>query len=341
MGVRLSKLVVKEVTELRRLRGKRLAIDANNTLHQFLALIRKPDGTPLTDPRGKVTSHLVGLAFRSTRLLYDYGIDLVFVFDGPPPSFKKEEIAKRRSSRERALIEWREALSRGDLAKAFSKAVVSGVLTKDMVEDSKRLLKLLGIPYVEAPSEGEAQTAFMAARGDVWAAGSQDFDSLLFGSPRLVRYVTIQGTEFLPSRGVIKKLKPEVIELQATLSYLGLSRSQLIDLAILMGTDFNRGIKGVGPLKALKLIKTYGGLEAIPSSIRSQLPSHVDEVKRFFLNPPVTHHYNLDYRELDAEGLKRFLCDEKGFAENRVDVLIKRMESFHATRLQAKLSSWT
>ncbi|MCX8204723.1 MAG: flap endonuclease-1 [Candidatus Nezhaarchaeota archaeon] len=341
MGARLSKLVVKEVTELGRLRGKRLAVDASNVLYQFLALIRKPDGTLLTDPRGRVTSHLVGLAFRSTRLLYDYDIDLVFVFDGPPPSFKREEVAKRKSVRERALIEWREALSRGDFTKAFSKAVVSGALTRDMVEDSKRLLKLLGIPYVEAPSEGEAQAAFMVAKGDAWAVGSQDFDSLLFGSPRLVRYVTIQGTEFLPSKGVVKRLKPEVIELQATLSYLGLSRDQLIDIAILTGTDFNRGIRGVGPLRAFRLIKAYGGLESIPSSIRSQLPSHIDEVKEFFLNPPVTHDYSLDYCELNAEGLKRFLCDERGFAEDRVDKLIKRMEGFRALRLQAKLSSWT
>lgn len=341
MGTRLSKLVVKQTVELNRLSGRRLAVDASNVLHQFLALIRKPDGTPLTDPRGRVTSHLVGLAFRSTRLLCDYGIDLVFVFDGPPPSFKRGEIDRRRASRERALKEWREALDRGDLSKAFSKAVVSGILTRDMVEDSKRLLRFLGIPYVEAPSEAEAQAAFMVARGDAWAVGSQDFDSLLFGAPRLVRYVTIQGTEFLPSRGVVKRLKPEVIELQATLSRLGLSREQLIDLAILIGTDFNRGARGVGPMRALKLIKTYGRLEDIPSSIRSQLPSHVDEIRDFFLNPPVTNSYCLDYREVDADGLKRFLCDERGFSEDRVESLIRRMESLRALKAQAKLSSWT
>jgi flap endonuclease-1 len=340
MGVQLSKLVVKKVVELRELRGRRVAVDANNVLHQFLALIRKPDGTLLTDPQGRVTSHLVGLAFRSTRLLYDYGIELSFVFDGPPPKFKQRELARRREVKERAAREWMEALRRGDLSKAFSKAVVTGALTREMVEDSKRLLKLLGVPYVEAPSEGEAQAAFMAARGDVWAASSRDFDSLLFGSPRLVRYLTIQGTEFLPSKGLARRLKPEVIELQRTLDYVGLTREQLVDVAILLGTDFNEGVRGVGPVKAVGLIKSYGRLEALPEHIKSQLPEGYEEVRRFFLEPPVTSSYSLEYRGLDEEGLKRLLCDERGFSEERVDKLIERMKGFYASRAQAKLIDW-
>jgi len=326
--------------ELEKLRGRKLAVDANNVLHQFLALIRKPDGTLLTDPQGRVTSHLVGLAFRSTRLLYDYGIDLVFVFDGPPPRFKQREVAKRREVKEKAVKEWMEALSRGDLAKAFSKAVITGVLTRDMVEDAKKLLKLLGLPFIEAPSEGEAQAAYMAARGDVWAANSRDFDSLLFGSPRLVRYVTIQGTEFLPSKGVVKRLKPEVIELQRTLTHLGLTREQLVDVAILLGTDFNEGVKGIGPVKAVKLIKAYGKLEALPQSIKFQLPDNYEEVRKFFLDPPVKADYDLSHRGLDEEGLRRFLCDEKGFSEERVGTLIERMKGFYASRSQAKLIDW-
>jgi len=337
MGVQLSRLVVKKVVELEKLSGKRLAVDANNILHQFLALIRKPDGTPLTDPQGRVSSHLVGLAFRSTRLLYDYGVDLVFVFDGPPPRFKQKEIAKRREVKDRAIREWMEALSKGDLAKAFSKAVMTGVLTKEMVEDAKRLLRLLGLPIVEAPSEGEAQAAYMASKGDVWAVNSRDFDSLLFGSPRLVRYVTIQGTEFLPSKGVVRRLKPELIELGQTLAHLGLTREQLVDVAILIGTDFNEGVRGVGPVKAVKLIKSYGRLEALPPTVRSQLPDDYEEVRRFFLDPPVKLSHDLKYHGLDEEGLKRFLCDEKGFSEERVNTLIRRMRGFYALKKQAKL----
>jgi len=208
------------------------------------------------------------------------------------------------------------------------------------VEDAKKLLKLLGLPFIEAPSEGEAQAAYMAARGDVWAANSRDFDSLLFGSPRLVRYVTIQGTEFLPSKGVVRRLKPEVIELQRTLAHLGLTRGQLVDVAILLGTDFNEGVKGVGPVKAVRLIKAYGRLEALPQPIKSQLPDDSEEVRGFFLDPPVRADYDLSYRGLDEEGLKRFLCDEKGFSEERVGTLIERMKGFYASRSQAKLIDW-
>ncbi|RLF11317.1 MAG: flap endonuclease-1 [Thermoprotei archaeon] len=340
MGVKLASLVVKKVVELEKLRGRSLAVDANNVLHQFLALVRKPDGTPLTDPSGKVTSHLVGLAFRSTRLLYDYDIGLVFVFDGEPPRLKMDEVAKRREAKEKAEKEWLEALRRGDYAAAFSKAVVTGRLTREMLEDAKKLLKLLGIPYVEAPSEAEAQAAFMAARGDVWASNSRDYDSLLFGSPRLVRYVTISGTDFLPSKGVVKPLKPEIIELKATLDHLGLSREQLIDLAILLGTDFNEGVKGIGPVKALRLIKAYGKLEALPPTVKSKLPSNYEEIRDFFLNPPVLDRYTLNYGVLDEEGLKRFLCDDKGFSEERVEKLVERIKAFYSRRLQTRLEEW-
>ncbi len=340
MGVKLASLVVKKVVELEKLRGRSLAVDANNVLHQFLALVRKPDGTPLTDPSGKVTSHLVGLAFRSTRLLYDYDIGLVFVFDGEPPRLKMDEVAKRREAKEKAEKEWLEALRRRDYAAAFSKAVVTGRLTREMLEDAKKLLKLLGIPYVEAPSEAEAQAAFMAARGDVWASNSRDYDSLLFGSPRLVRYVTISGTDFLPSKGVVKPLKPEIIELKATLDHLGLSREQLIDLAILLGTDFNEGVKGIGPVKALRLIKAYGKLEALPPTVKSKLPSNYEEIRDFFLNPPVLDCYTLNYGVLDEEGLKRFLCDDKGFSEERVEKLVERIKAFYSRRLQTRLEEW-
>ncbi|RLF15356.1 MAG: flap endonuclease-1 [Thermoprotei archaeon] len=340
MGVQLAKLVAKRVVELSSLKGRRLAVDANNVLHQFLALVRKPDGSLLTDPAGRVTSHLVGLAFRATRLLYEYDVDLVFVFDGRPPKLKEAEVAKRKLAKEKAEREWREALARGDLAKAFSKAVVTGRLTREMVDDAKRLLKLLGIPFIEAPQEAEAQAAFMASRGDVWASNSRDYDSLLFGSPRLVRYVTISGTEFLPSKGIVRPLKPEIIELEATLKLHGLTREQLVDIAILLGTDFNEGVKGVGPIKALKLIKSYGRLEALPPTIKSKLPPNYEEVREIFLNPKVTADYSISYGGLDEEGLRRFLCDEKGFSEERVETLIERMRAFYSKKRQLSLERW-
>jgi len=206
-----------------------------------------------------------------------------------------------------------------------------------MIDDSKCLLNLLGIPMVQAPSEGEAQASHMARRGRVWAVGSRDYDSLLFGAPRLVRYITIQGEEYLPSKGMARKLKPEFIELDVFLRNYGINRDQLIDLSILIGTDFNEGIRGVGPKTALKLIREHGRLEDMPGSIAVNLPSNYEEVRNLYLNPEVTDDYDIQPGSLDEEGLYAFLCDEHSFSRSRVDVIVERMRSFYGKRT---LESW-
>jgi flap endonuclease-1 len=337
LGVNLTPIIVKRVTSLEALSGKSMAVDAFNVLHQFLALIRTRDGTPLSDPQGRVTSHLVGLVFRTTRLIADYRMGLVFVFDGRPPQLKGGEVDRRRALRRKAEKEYAEAVKAGDLAKAHSKAVQTGRLTREMVEDSKRLLDHLGVPWVQAPSEGEAQAAHMAQRGDVWASNSRDYDSLLLGTPRLVRYLTIQGQEWLPSKGRARRLLPEVIDLQEFLGHHGITREQLVDLGILMGTDFNDGIKGIGPKTALKLVREHGRLEDMPEKVASRLPSEYPEIRQLFLAPEVTDDYAIAPGELDGEGLISFLCGERGFSRERVESVIERIER---SKKQRSLSDW-
>lgn len=336
----LTPLIVKQVVSLRSLRGKSFAIDANNYLYQFLALIRMPNGTPLRDSRGNVTSHLAGLIFRTTRFLNEYGFHLVFVFDGKPPELKMAEITKRREVRDKALDEWRKALEAGDYATAFSKAVVTSRLTPPMINDAKRLLDLLGVPYIQAPSEAEAQAAHMASNGSVWAASSKDYDSLLFGASRLVRYLTITGKEYLPSKDTFRPLKPELIILQEILKHHEITRNQLIDIAILIGTDFNQGVKGIGPKKALKLIKTYGQLENLPNEISSKLTGKRDKIRKIFMEPKVTQNIRLEYGELQEEELYRFLCQERDFSRKRVETAVRRMKEFYSRRTQTELGEW-
>jgi len=340
LGVNLTPVIVKKVIRLEDLRGKSLAVDANNYLYQFLALIRTRDGTPLKDSHGNVTSHLAGLMFRSTRLIHDYEIDLVFAFDGEPPKLKEREILKRRKLREKATQEWEKALKAGDYTTAFSKAVMTSRLTKQMVDDAKQLLELLGIPFVQAPSEAEAQTAYMAIKGDVWAASSRDYDSLLFGTPRLVRYLTISGREFLPSKGTSRPLKPELIHLNRLLASHKLTREQLIDLAILVGTDFNEGVRGIGPKIALKLLKKHEKIENLPNEIRSRVPSHYEDVRKVFLEPQVTPNYALKYGDLHVEELYHFLCDQRDFSQERVETVVQRMKRFYINRKQVGLERW-
>jgi len=325
VGVGLTPIIEKRLVDLDAFRGRTIAVDGNLELYQFLSVIRLRDGSPLRDTQGRVTSHLSGLMFRSTRLIADFGIRLVFVFDGVPPSLKAREIEKRRAAREKASQDYERALQGGDYGTAWSKAVMSSRLTREMVAEAKTLLDHLGIPHVQAPSEGEAQAAALARNGLAWAAGSKDYDSLLFGAPRLVRYLTISGTEWLPKQGRARRLVPEIIELEPWLAGLGLTRYQLIDAAILIGTDFYEGIKGIGPKKAVKLVRDVGSLDEAPAEIRAQLPENVDEIRAFFRDPPVDANPRIEHGALDPEAVTRFLVDERGFTAERVRVALERL----------------
>ncbi len=340
MGVNLTPIVSKHVSSLDELKKKSFAVDASNYLYQFLALIRTSDGSLLRDSEGNVTSHLMGLVFRTTHLMWRYKMHLVFVFDGKPPELKTREIRRRRKIREKARKEWKEALQAGDYAKAHSKAIVTSRLTKAMADDSKRLLKLLGIPFVQAPSEAEAQAAFMANRGDVWAASSKDYDCLLFGSPRLVRFLTITGREYLPSKQGFRLLKPEIIILKELLGDCEITRRQLVDLAILVGTDFNQGVKGIGPKKALELVRTHGKLENMPEEIKVKLVDDYQKIRNVFLRPDINQSYDISYGELQEEMVYRFLCQERDFSKKRIRTALERMKKFYSWRKQSDLKRW-
>ena len=244
MGVNLSGIVPVENLSLEDLSGKAVAIDAYNAIYQFLSTIRGPDGTPLKDASGRVTSHLAGLLYRNVNLL-EAGIKPIYVFDGVPHELKSQTLAERSERRSKAQQEWEEAITEGDIERARCKATQSSRMTNEIAESSRILLTYLGIPIVQAPEEGEAQAAYMASTGQVWAASSQDFDSLLFGAPRLVRNLNITGRRKMPGSKVYRDISIELIELSKVLEANGLrSREQLIDLAILMGTDYNQGIRG-------------------------------------------------------------------------------------------------
>lgn len=263
MGVDLKDLIPKKEVKLEDLNGRSIAVDAYNTLYQFLAIIRQPTGEPLTDREGRITSHLSGLLYRNSNLI-EKGIQLIYVFDGKPPSLKEAEVERRRKIKDEALHKYDEAVKQGNFQEARTYAQMTSQLKDSMVGDAKRLLGLMGIPWVQAPSEGEAQAAHMTRKGDAWAAASQDYDSLLFGSTRLVRNLTITGRRKLPRKDVYVEVFPEVIELQYVTQLLNVTLPQLVDIGILIGTDFNPdGVKGIGPKTALKLITEHGELEKV------------------------------------------------------------------------------
>ncbi len=338
MGVDISDIIKSHEIKLGDLKGKIVAIDAYNALYQFLSIIRQPDGTPLRDSLGRVTSHLSGLLYRTANFMAE-GIKPVYVFDGRPPDLKLRTVDERIKIRLKAQEEWQKALEEGDLERARMKAQQASYLTKDMVDEAKKLLEFMGVPYVQAPSEGEAQAAYMARKGDCYASASQDFDSLLFGAPRLVRNMAITGKRKLPRKRVYVDVKPEEILLEENLKLLGISREQLVDIGILVGTDYNDGIKGIGPKTALKLIKKYGTLEEVMKVKNIKIPEY-ETIRDIFLNPPVTDDYKLNWRDLDEDGLISFLCDEHDFSRERVMTAIEKMRKFRKYREQRSLDAW-
>jgi len=325
MGVNLTPIIVRHEVDLEYFRGKTLAVDASIELYQFLSIVRLRDGSPLMDSQGRVTSHLSGIVFRTTRLIADHGIRPIFVFDGKPPDLKAAEIEKRREARRKAQEEYEKAKAAGDMATAWSKVVMSSRLTREMVDDAKRLLGLLGIPWVQAPSEGEAQAALMAQSGQAFTVAGKDYDSLLFGSPRLARFVALQSTEFLPSKGRSRLSPPEIIDTDENLKALRLTRTQLIEAAILVGTDFNEGVKGIGPKTAVKRLNEFGSLENLPPEIREKLPPNFPAIRDYFLHPEVMEELNLQKGRLDLGSAIEFLCGERDFAKDRVEKALERL----------------
>ncbi len=317
MGLPFRDLVRPQELTWEALSGRTLAVDGYNAIYQFLATIRQADGRPFSDANGQVTSHLMGVLYRTTSLLSS-GVRPVWVFDGKPPELKSATLRARFQAKQRAEAAWEEALSRGDLETARKKAAMTSRLTRPMAEEAKALLGALGVPSVQAPSEGEAQAAHMAARGLVWATASEDYDVLLFGAPRLVRGLAARG-----QRG--QSPGAQVIDRDALLRELGIDGEELILVGLLVGTDFNEGARGYGPKRALKLAQEHLGWE--PSLRKAGLvPAEVAPVADLFRHPEVAEVELPTFRPANEALVRRLLVDGHGFAEERVRGALRRAE---------------
>ncbi len=326
MGVNFKDLIPKTPVKLEDLSGKIIAIDAYNAIYQFLSIIRQPDGTPLKDSTGKITSHLSGLFYRTSNLV-EMGLKPIYVFDGESPALKASEIERRKQVKVQAVASYEKAAATGDTAKMRTYAQATTTMKDYMLDDSTKLLELMGLPWVQAPGEGEAQAAHMTKRGSSDYCASQDYDSLLFGAPKLLRNVTISGRRKLPSKNIYVDIVPEVVELSKTLGFCELTYEQLIDVGILIGTDFNPdGIKGLGPKTALKLIKEHGNIEAaLPHIKNAVFPVEPAQIREIFLHPKVSDNYKVEWKTINEQGIKDFLCREKEFSEERIQKALERM----------------
>ncbi len=339
----LSTIPIIEEKKVEDFSGKSLAFDAFNVLYQFLATIRDSRGMSLTDSEGRTTSHLIGLLTRNSQLL-SKGLKPVFVFDGKSHELKRSTIERRSEIKEKAEKEYKEALKMGDMERAKSLGQRISRLDSNMIDDSKRLLDLMGIPVIQAPGEGEAQAAQIASEGTVYAVASQDYDSLLFGGPILVRNLNISGRRTLPS-GHVRMIYPQEIHLDKMQKGLGFTREQLIDLGILMGTDFNPdGFRGVGAKTAFKFLKKHGDFLTIQKNEKkvSSVPfDNYEEIRDIFLHPNVKKGVTFSFGEYDVEGILHFLVEERGFNADRYKNLLRSTaESIETMNKQTSLDDF-
>ena len=351
MAVALGKLIaeVKEQIEFSDISDRVLAVDAYNTIYQFLSIIRQPDGSPLVDSKNRVTSHLSGILYRTSNLL-DYGITPVYVFDGMPPLLKRRTLEARASRRANAMNEWSKAKEAGQIEEARMHAMASTKINAEIISSAKELLGLMGIPFFQAPSEGEAQAAQMVRDGLVYASASQDYDSFLFGADIVIRNVTISGRRKLPKKNVYIEVKPERISLSKFLGHLQIDREQLILLGMLMGTDFNTGIDKVGPMTALKIVKEHSKLSDVVRYVKqkygAEFDSDPEEVFSLFENPQAERITPQEFSRMisgskpDKSGIMRFMCDEHEFSSERVGKVADKLLERRGLKGQKGINNW-
>ncbi|THC87704.1 hypothetical protein EYZ11_012852 [Aspergillus tanneri] len=315
--------------------GRKVAIDA------FLIAVRS-EGQQLMSDTGETTSHLMGMFYRTLRMV-DNGIKPLYVFDGAPPTLKSGELAKRTARKSEAADAHEEAKEIGtaeDVEK-FSRRTVR--VTKEHNAECKKLLELMGIPYIDAPTEAEAQCAVLARAGKVYAAASEDMDTLCFESPILLRHLTFSEQ---------RKEPIQEIHMSRVLEGLGMDRRQFIDLCILLGCDYLEPIPKVGPNTALKLIREHGSLEKVVEAIESDTKKKYvipedwpyQDARELFLNPDVrdASHPDCDFKwdAPDVEGLVEFLVRDKGFNEDRVRNGAARLQKNLKTAQQSRLEGF-
>jgi len=337
MGVGIGDILKKKEIDFSYLEDKVIAVDAYNIIYQFLSSIRQRDGKPLKDSEGRVTSHLSGILYRNANLV-EAGIRPVYVFDGAPDMMKEGTLEKRKKRKEEAEEEYKKSLEEGDLERARIKAQQTSRMTDEIEESSKKLLSLLDIPWIQAPSEGESQGAHMVENEDAWAVGSQDYDTLLFGAGKLVKNLTVTGKRKMPGSSEYKKISPELIELEKVLDDLDITRKQLVDIGILCGTDYNEGVKGIGPKRGLKYIKKYDDLESVLVEKDAEIDNH-ESIREIFLEPDVTDDYTIRF-ENELGDVKGFLCDERDFSEDRVESALEQFKKGIEKRKQSTLLSF-
>ena len=321
----LRDLAVLEAVPFDDLSGSVVAVDAHNWLYRYLTTtVRWTNEDIYTTTDGDEVANLVGVV-QGLPKFFEHDITPVFVFDGSVVSLKDDEIAERRAGREKREDELETAREEGDELAVARLESQTQRLTDIILRTTREVLALLDVPVVEAPAEGEAQATHMAREGVVDYVGTEDYDALLLGAPLTLRQLTSKG-------------KPELMDFQATLDEHDLTWEQLVDAAILMGTDFNEGVSGIGPKTAVKAVREHGDIWGVFEA-RDVFVDNADRIRDLFLNPAVTDDYDYNPEiEPDMEAARAYVCAEWEVDPDEVERGFERIER---SVVQTGLDRWT
>ena len=339
MGLQIGEIISKKEISFKDLKNKIIVVDAFNTLYQFLTTIRQPDGTPLMDNQGKITSHLSGLFYRNLNLILN-GVRLIYVFDGEAPDLKKVTKGLRENAKIRARQKYQEAESLQDIDAMgkYSKRDVS--LNEVKIKESKELLKAMGIAIVQAPGEGEAQASYLVNKNpEFYAVASQDYDCLMFKATKVIQNLSLARKK--RTMYGFKEVFPQIIYLDKVLKELEINQEQLICLGILCGTDYNpQGIKGLGPKKSLKLVQEFKIKEKIFEEVKSNKKYKINfnwkEIYNEIDNPNIDKNVEIKFPKINKVKIREILL-KHDFSEKRINSQFEKLEELKKRKAQKTL----
>ncbi len=338
MGLQIGEIITKKEIEFKELKGKTIAVDAFNSIYQFLTTVRQPDGTPLKDSNGNITSHLSGLFYRNMRLILE-GIKLIYVFDGEAPKLKEKTQENRRESRQDYKDKYDLAKAEEDIESMGRYARADVYLDDKKIRESKELLHAMGIAVVQAPGEGEAEASVIVKNKHAYAVSSQDYDCLMFKAPLLIQNLSLAKTR--KTAGGIKEVFPQIISLKQVLEELEINQEQLICIGILCGTDYNpKGVRGLGPKKSLKIVKEFKTKEKIFQSIEDdekyELDFNWENIFNEINNPKINEKIKIEFPQIDRKKIKELLLKYE-FSEERIDNQLKKLDEIKKAKEQKTL----
>lgn len=316
--------------KIHQLMGKTIAIDASLQIYQFLVSVRHI-GNQLMDDEGNTTSHLQGILTRTSNLITN-GLKPIYVFDGKPPENKSGELQKRAERRQEAEAALQTAIEAGNEEdiNRFSRRTVR--MEQSQVDECIQLLKYMGIPFIVAPCEAEAECAALCRAGLADATATEDMDALAHATPCLIRHIA----------------KPDdiiSIDFNKVLEGSGLTREEFVDFCILCGCDYCDTLKGIGPKRAYDLIKEYHSIEKILENIDTNkypVPSDFDYkgARDLFFHHEVETNVKFQWGKPDKEKLIKFLVEEKGFSQGRVEAIVQKLIKARQGGQQTRMDSF-